>query len=113
MRKLAFAPRGHPQARQPRPELLEARLLLASGAALTTPLPATSAVISAADRPLPMSFEANRGQTDSHVSVLTRGAVMPPIQPERPTTNRSRAVFLSAPRSVTSAKMRCRLGHQP
>jgi sugar lactone lactonase YvrE len=74
MRKLAFAPRGHSQSRQPRPELLEARLLLASGAALTTPLPATSAVISAAYGQLPMSFEANQGQTDSQVSVLTRGA---------------------------------------
>jgi hypothetical protein len=73
MRKHAFARHGQSLPRQPRLELLEARLLLTLGAALTTPVPGTSAAISAAYGQLPMSFEPNQGQTDSTVSFLTRG----------------------------------------
>jgi Bacterial Ig-like domain (group 3)/Beta-propeller repeat len=73
MRRRTFASRGQSLPRRPRLELLETRLLLASGAALTTPDPATLAGINAAYGQFPMSFEVNQGQTDAQVSFLTRG----------------------------------------
>ncbi len=74
MRRNAFALRGKSRPRKPRIELLEARLLLASGIAMTTPGPATVAAISASYGQLPLSFEPNQGQTDSQVSFLSRGS---------------------------------------
>jgi Bacterial Ig-like domain (group 3)/Beta-propeller repeat len=74
MRRRASAIRGKSLPRRPRLELLEARLLLASGAALTTPDAAALAGIGAAYGQLPMSFEANQGQTASQVGFLSRGS---------------------------------------
>ncbi len=48
-------------------------MLLASGPELTTPDPGTLAGISAAYGKLPLSFEANQGQTDSQVNFLRAG----------------------------------------
>ena len=55
-------------------EGLEERCLLSSTPALDTPDPATRARINAAYGQLPLSFEANQGQTDAHVNFLSRGA---------------------------------------
>ena len=58
-------------------ETLEDRLCLSSlpmTDPLTQPAPATQARLSAAYGQLPLSFEANRGQTDSRVNFLAHGA---------------------------------------
>jgi hypothetical protein len=58
-------------------ETLEARLCLSSlpvGTSTTVPDAATQAHLSAAYGQLPLSFEANQGQTDSRVNFLSRGA---------------------------------------
>ncbi len=73
MRRRAFPPRGKSRPRRPRLELLEARLLLATVGGVTTPDPSTLAGISATYGQLPLSFEANQGQTDGRVSFLSHG----------------------------------------
>ena len=58
-------------------EALEDRLCLSSlpvGTSTTPPDAATQAQLSAAYGQLPLSFEANQGQTDSRVNFLSRGA---------------------------------------
>ena len=58
-------------------EALEDRLCLSSlptGTTLAQPDAATQARLSAAYGQLPLSFEANQGQTDSRVNFLSRGA---------------------------------------
>ena len=58
-------------------EALEDRLCLSSlpvGTSATVPDAATQAHLSAAYGQLPLSFEANQGQTDSQVNFLSRGA---------------------------------------
>jgi hypothetical protein len=58
-------------------EALEDRLCLSSlplGATLAQPNAATQAHLSAAYGQLPLSFEVNKGQTDSRVNFLTQGA---------------------------------------
>src|SRR3954454_3438936 len=71
--------RRQPVSRHSRPRLeaLEDRLCLSSlalGTATDPPNAATQARLSAAYGRLPLSFEANRGQTDSRVDFLARGA---------------------------------------
>ena len=63
--------------RRLRLEALEDRLCLSSlpvGTSTTVPDAATQAHLSAAYGQLPLSFEANQGQTDSRVNFLSRGA---------------------------------------
>ena len=58
-------------------ESLEDRLCLSSlpvGTSTTVPDAATQAHLTAAYGQLPLSFEANKGQTDPRVNFLTRGA---------------------------------------
>ena len=58
-------------------EALEDRLYLSAvptGTPMSQPDTATQAQLSAAYGQIPLSFEANRGQTDSHVNFLSHGA---------------------------------------
>src|SRR5437899_965792 len=73
MRRAAFALRVRSRPRRLHLERLEARSLLASAAAWSTPDPAASARIEAMYARLPLSFEANRGQADARVDYLASG----------------------------------------
>src|SRR5437868_4200621 len=69
--------RSAPRRRRPDLDVLEDRLCLSSlptSATLAHPDAATQARLSASYGQFPLSFEANRGQTDSRVNFLSRGA---------------------------------------
>jgi hypothetical protein len=79
--------------RRPGLESLEPRLCLSAlpvGTATTVPDAATQAHLTAAYGQLPLSFEANKGQTDSRVNFLSRGS--------------GYALFLTSTRAVLSLK---------